>query len=711
MPALLANTQARIETPPWVGEKGPALKVNDNMVKKQAWPVKLFWLPYGSPIVVPLGLVSSSFLLKKRRRLGQGGCLVALDVNRQSPPGGASPLEIKTEAPPESQSLEDDKGSKTDPEAGNGCSQSHRLRRKARLAIRFFESQLGVKRAYALPSRIQCGHLRSAVRSCFDSNLEMWQELSLKTTQKLEKSFCRGCRDGPGQESFIKWQEERIRESSVDPAHLALFRAQLGRNVVRGWNRGKWPYIPNGHACLGASRCQGGTWNKGTFTTEVDYVPVISAGKPRVVTLHSEYNTSVLYPLHKALYGTLKRKGWLLVGSPTNEIVSSLNGCGNYVSVDYKSATDNIKTEYTRAAIEELIEKGVDLSDDDKRCLRAVGTPDSPIGTFVRGQPMGSLMSFPLLCLVNKTVVDLAHNVLLENREISFKEWTSHRCIVNGDDLLYRDFKQCPGRLLEEIKRHGELIGLVVNDEKTGVDPEYGEINSTVFRNGVQQKKANVSALFMGKDVIDVIGFADRSSITDGGFLDLIWRARELLGKQDCKIPSPLPFRRFRLLIKDRRLRPYLLSYSELGPTFNLFPVVPMPDGYSLTREEECIAINREVERLRAAGRKNSGRRPEVVRKGFRSSLRSALKRKLPPDDRILSVLASEWKEKQYRNLLSEDSSVGWDLITPTCGDELDLSTMELLLRKIRSDKKEWSVQAQPGLVPVHDWDFIPLED
>jgi len=132
------------------------------------------------------------------------------------------------------------------------CTKAHSLRRKARTCLKFLEREFRLKRAYALPSRIECGHLRSAIRSCFRDLTEV-QELSVKTSQKLEKSFCRRC------ESFDvttinKWKEGRVREVEHDGDHVLLFAEQFGRNVDCGWDRGKYPYIPNGSACLGVTR-------------------------------------------------------------------------------------------------------------------------------------------------------------------------------------------------------------------------------------------------------------------------------------------------------------------------------------------------------------------------------------------------------------------------------------------------------------------------
>jgi len=74
------------------------------------------------------------------------------------------------------------------------CTMSTRLLGKAKSLIRFFETELGLEGdSSLLPPRIECGHLRSAVRGCFPLELSTLEELSLKTTQKVEKGCCKNC--------------------------------------------------------------------------------------------------------------------------------------------------------------------------------------------------------------------------------------------------------------------------------------------------------------------------------------------------------------------------------------------------------------------------------------------------------------------------------------------------------------------------------------
>jgi hypothetical protein len=299
-------------------------------------------------------------------------------------------------------------------------------------------------------------------------------------------------------------------------------------------------------------------------------------------------------------------------------------------------------------------------------------------------------MSFPLLCLINKTVVDLALNDLLIEGKISFKEWTSHRCLINGDDLLFRDLISAPGTLLPRIVGHGSAVGLVVNPDKTMVHAEEGEINSTLFRHGMKIKKINCGALFMGRDETDVIGFADRSSLTTKGFLFLVRRNLDKLKRQREKLKEGLSCERFRALVRDPTLRQALVSIPRRVPEpANPFPVVPKPVGYDLSREEEIVLIEERVSRLRSRGYIPPRiDRPETSEE-YTSTLRRVTKRKPPPlDDNVLLVLAKGWEEKQKRMLRVQEPPLVYNVLYEHVCDQCSgLGSAQRLVCDIRDVK------------------------
>jgi hypothetical protein len=586
---------------------------------------------------VYLGLVNESHLLRRRRQ-GKGGCLVALDVNGQSPPRADPGLKKKVI-----------------PNKDQGCKRISRNGRYARDAVRLLVTDQKMERQRALPPRIRCGQIRSAVRSVFPSELTPVHELSVKSVQKLELDPCEDCLVGAAN-AIEEWKESRFSpKDPVDVAHVERFKKALRCIVTKGWNRGVSPYIPTGHATMSHTRVEGGSWNDEDFSPYCVPGLVYSSGKPRVVTMYSSYNAEVLTPLHDRLYSSLQRGGWLLVGSPTDEKVKRLNGNGPYVSVDYQQATDNVRVEYCREAIEVLIEKSEGLSPDEIRCLRVVGDLKilCELRKVTNGQPMGSLISFPLLCLINRVCVDLSLADLLEQGKISMKQFTEHRCLINGDDLLYREFDDSLG-IRDGILRHGHAIGLILNREKSLVSPVWAELNSTAFYNGERRKKTNVAVLNLGKKVTDVIGFLADSVIKQSTFGSLLLRWRKRLKEQVVKLQGGIPSRFYKsLALVSHELR----TVPRYGQTdTNPFPVVIKPADYGFSREEEVCYISERVARLKGSG--------FIPRKTVRWStgpegsqtFRKAISLKVPLDeDKCLRLLADKWYEVQKEKLSLEE--------------------------------------------------------
>lgn len=606
------------------------------------WPVPLYFFPFDTPYVLSLGCVSSSLLLRKRRR-GQGGCLVAIDVNPRSPSGKPDATINK---------------GKVDPDTHQDCKMMARHGRVSRAAVRVLAADQEMERVRPLPPRIRCGHLRSAIRQCFPAEgLSLVQELSIKTSQKLETGVCKFCEE-QSKKMLNDWKEERFKAAeSVDADHVALFKKALAALVPLGWDRKDYPFVPNGNATCYTSRAQGGNWTDQAFSTRCRATQVWSSGKPRVVTLYGGGNSARLYRLHHALYNTIRKEGWLLVGSPTDELVASLNGDGPFVSVDYQSATDNIRLEYVRASIEVLKAKAARLTTQESEALDVLGNLDlfDEDRVAVSGQPMGSMISFPLLCLVNKVVVDLAVADMASAGKISWKQFRVHRCLINGDDLLYREFDNSRD-VLAGILAHGSRVGLVVNKEKTMVSPIYAEINSCAFKYGRKQKKTNVGVLIKRSEVTDPIGFLADSVVKRKTFYSMMLDWVGVVKNAERKLHGPLPPSFWSVLFK-REFRHALCSVPSGRPKpTNPFPVVPMPDGYDLSREEEVAAIRCRVERLREQGFTKPRARRGTPSEWKTQCYQHALKRKNPSEETmILKVCADRWVEATKEKLLEAD--------------------------------------------------------
>lgn len=564
------------------------------------------------------------------------------------------------------------------------CLNSGRLRGKANTLVRWFKNQ-GIPVTGDLPARVRCGELRQSVRRCF-SEVSPLQELSFKTVQKLEKHICDNC--APVLNGKLdEWTRARLRPVDVDQSHLERFTQAFARNVPQDWDDERRPFIPNGNATLMNKRKERGNWNLERMSEECRVELVWSGGKPRVVTMYSSENTRVLAPLHYSLHSHISRMGWLLVGPPTDRDVAKLNGA-DFLSFDYSSATDNIKVRYVQAAVEVLKRKAKHLTEEECAALDILCHLKLKGGYAHTGQPMGSVMSFPLLCLINKTTVDLSMDRLLGSRSISFPEWSSHRCLINGDDLLLREPR--PGIGMRDIMtEEGSHIGLVINLEKSMSDPSIGEINSTLFDNCVRQKKFNAAAIWMESGVNDVLGYAWESSDNLKTFRKLVRGNAHILAKQEEKNLHMLPWAAQAVCRKDMKIRRALTSApAEKRPVVGgVFQMADKPDGYSLTRDEENRIISEEVDRLRPYAL--SMKKPvkfRTVPVANSHSFRSLLRAPVGVSREVtLSCLAKGYIKKIKESLVSSDP-VAPDLyeLPPH-----DVSRVNILIDYMRAHKRE----------------------
>lgn len=607
------------------------------------------------------------------------------------------------------------------------CCRLSVLKGKAKRIVKLLRVEQNLKAVRPLPKTITCGGLRKAIRSIYGSELSLVQELSIKTSAKAEAQRCDFCKDL--QEDMIdKWKSERLQPVEVDIDHLDTFAKAFSENIPSGWNLRDSVFVPNGHATSENSRCTGGNWNEEEFSPDCSIQCVVSSGKERVITLYSSYNTEILYPLHRSLYTSLAKRNWLLVGNPTDERLRYMqDGCmgTEWLSFDYEKATDNIKTAYVQRAVEELIRKGVGLTDDQIRCLQVVAHLKIDGQEATTGQPMGSLMSFPLLCAINKTVVDLALTSLLKKGKISFKEWTSHRCLINGDDLLTRSTSG--GALDEEIFSEGGKVGLRSNSEKTLKSPEYAEINSTVFRTGARQKKTNVAALWMGAEVSNVLEFANEATTNPRGFRMVVKNNVSRLARQKIKTSSELPFSKKVAAVSCPAIKRALLARpdSEEPKVTNLFPVEFVPDGFDLSRTEQIATLRREVKKARECKAWSTVRAENIAAKkkrknissipgGQKGKFLSILKvRRTIQRETVLSCWVREWESNKREELrIIEAHDTPGIIVSDLCRIEAMLDHIKAFKVQRKLESGHIPSQLDPSSCPFSKGDgYVSLTD
>lgn len=150
-----------------------------------------------------------------------------------------------------------------------------------------------------------------------------------------------------------------------------------------------------------------------------------------------------------------------------------------WFSVDYSAATDGISWKFTSRILRYLLD-GL-ARDTLDRALQVLGPHDLYYptkkgavwrGLQENGQLMGSILSFPILCLANLGVYLVTTR--LEQESWTHKERLNH-VLVNGDDMIYA----APPELWQRHTQVAKDVGLAMSVGKAYHHKTYANINST----------------------------------------------------------------------------------------------------------------------------------------------------------------------------------------------------------------------------------------
>jgi len=220
---------------------------------------------------------------------------------------------------------------------------------------------------------------------------------------------------------------------------------------------------------------------------KVKLVALAEALKVRVISKGPVFTYTVLKPLQKWMWKILQRHpsgAFRLVGEEISagyleDQIGELREGEKYLSGDYKAATDNLNPLFSDTVVDEL-NKHI----QDKRIQRLfkasltghlIENPKNPKEFKPQqwGQLMGSITSFPILCLVNATLcrlvreTDVGRKLTLDTAKIS----------INGDDCVFRATEF--GRdLWERLARHS---GMAPSIGKYFFASEFLNMNSAQF--------------------------------------------------------------------------------------------------------------------------------------------------------------------------------------------------------------------------------------
>lgn len=216
--------------------------------------------------------------------------------------------------------------------------------------------------------------------------------------------------------------------------------------------------------------------------------------KVRLVTAMDAMGTHIARPLQKAMHSYLKTfPQFQLIGETvTEDLIQFFNHqhfltpgakrSDRFVSGDFSAATDGIDIRATKIALEVILSKLKHGNKEFRHQLtrilyeQIITYPvDSGVEPVVQknGQLMGSVLSFPILCVINLFAYIQAHpNADKIVRSIQLIRSLAVR--INGDDILFR----CSDEFYERWKHQISLVGFSLSLGKNFIHYRFLTINS-----------------------------------------------------------------------------------------------------------------------------------------------------------------------------------------------------------------------------------------
>jgi hypothetical protein len=192
-------------------------------------------------------------------------------------------------------------------------------------------------------------------------------------------------------------------------------------------------------------------------------------------------------PLQVAIHSSLRNLNcFRLIGRPfcptdLLDLAKKAKTSDHWFSVDYSAATDGLSWKYSGAIFRKVIE---DLPYSTRLLAESVLGPHRlhyPVqgrkdvvfkGVQQNGQLMGSILSFPILCLANLGVYLMA----TEDLQYSWSDKARlDHVLINGDDMVYAADPKLWSRHVEIAGK----VGLEMSVGKAYSHPVYANVNST----------------------------------------------------------------------------------------------------------------------------------------------------------------------------------------------------------------------------------------
>lgn len=216
---------------------------------------------------------------------------------------------------------------------------------------------------------------------------------------------------------------------------------------------------------------------------EVRVEPIVEPLKVRTITA-GRGELFCLKPLQRAMWLALDEFPQYTLTHGTNNLEPAIERIYQqskpgdvWISGDYTAATDSIDLLASKALMEGILSE-LDHEPTKRWAMKELSPhllfypKNSGLKPVLQrsGQLMGSLLSFPLLCLLN-------------NSTAKFSGLKPHQYLINGDDILMR----APSDIYPLWKERVSEFGLELSMGKNYISKDYGTVNSQlIFKDSVQ---------------------------------------------------------------------------------------------------------------------------------------------------------------------------------------------------------------------------------
>lgn len=222
---------------------------------------------------------------------------------------------------------------------------------------------------------------------------------------------------------------------------------------------------------------------------EKPYVKPVALAEPlkaRVITAGPPLTYYALRPIWKKMHTTMRHmKLFKLIGQPDTaelmlELLGTPKGRRNYfVSGDYKGATNEINPLASNEAVE-TISECFNLNEDERILFKRSLTEhifmtkgEQEEQKQMWGQLMGSVTSFPILCIINAAVTRWSMEIN-EDRDIPLANLNAG---INGDDVVMRTERG----IEKTYETVAASAGLLLSVGKTFYHTDFFNINSRSY--------------------------------------------------------------------------------------------------------------------------------------------------------------------------------------------------------------------------------------